>query len=191
VYVWDDEAGFWVPENLHEHHGGSTLGERLREKRLIREKTPEEVDRQQQWELHLAEHRRKMNAFRRKVDALATAVHKKHRPVKRRKGVGCVFCRKRESKNTYICSSCCMKLINSSEESLKMAYVLALWHGLKEKADALLDFLDPEVALEVENEIENTKKGLLTGGDDEQQTNQVRGLDFRKDLVSVAQPSLF
>ncbi|MDY6950237.1 MAG: hypothetical protein SWE60_01885 [Thermodesulfobacteriota bacterium] len=190
MYVWDDEAGFWVPENLQNHHGDSTLHERLLKKGLIREKTTEEVERDRQWQGDLAEHQRKRNVFRRRADALARALRKKHRPTKRRKGVGCVFCGRQESKDTYICSSCCIKLQGTSDESLRMSYVLAVWHRLEDKADALLDFLDPEVALEIENEIEQTRKGMI-GGDNERATHEIRAPHLREDLVSVAQPSLF
>lgn len=69
-FEWSEKDGFWVPKNLSNHHGNSTLRKRLISRGLIREKSPEEISREEQWAACQMEHKKGVQASRKQGDAL-------------------------------------------------------------------------------------------------------------------------
>ena len=76
-----------------------------------------------------------------------------------------------------------------------MAYLLAVWHEDKAKADALRRFVSPDEALAIEDEVECTRNGTYgvkkEDISDEREAHGVPGFDFRSNFSEVAQPSIF
>ena len=160
-WQWSSKLEHWVPANLENHRNNSTLSERLLTRGLISAKTLEQIERENRWIQWQAKHERELAAYRKRLDILV-AVQKEKRAAGKRKEVGCVFCGRKETPNVYVCSECCTKLLSAGEESLRMGYLLAVWHGLEDKANALLNFLSPTVAKKVGKEVELTKDGTYS-----------------------------
>ena len=186
-WQWSSKLEHWLPADFENHHNNSPLSERLLTRGLISAKTLEEIERENRWIQTRVKHERELALYRKRLDILVAA-QKECRIAGKWKGQGCVFCGRKETSNVYICSECCTKLLSAGEESLKMGYLLAVWHGLEDKANALLNFIDPKVAREVENEVELTRAGTyMEESNDERQKPKDRKFDHRVNSLRTFQ----